>query len=71
MTVVQDTTFASDQGGRDPKIVIDPDGGKAILVGYEPVLEGPLIDYAVSRGYNWVELTPESGVWLSPELALP
>jgi 4-amino-4-deoxy-L-arabinose transferase-like glycosyltransferase len=43
----------------------------AILVGYEPVLEDPLIVYAVTHGYNWVELTPESGVWLSPELALP
>ncbi|PWB75970.1 hypothetical protein C3F09_01540 [candidate division GN15 bacterium] len=33
--VVQDTAFAGIQGGRDPKIVVDPDGGKAILIGYD------------------------------------
>lgn len=43
----------------------------AILVGYEPGLDDPLIDYALAHGYGWVELTPESGLWLSPELALP
>jgi 4-amino-4-deoxy-L-arabinose transferase-like glycosyltransferase len=48
---------------------IQPPGG--ILVGYEPVLEEPLIDYAIAHGYHWVELTPESGLWLSPDLALP
>jgi 4-amino-4-deoxy-L-arabinose transferase-like glycosyltransferase len=43
----------------------------AILVGYEPGLDDPLIDYALAHGYGWVELTPENGLWLSPELALP
>jgi 4-amino-4-deoxy-L-arabinose transferase-like glycosyltransferase len=43
----------------------------AILVGFEPLLEEPLIDYALAHGYSWVELTPENGLWLSPDLTLP
>jgi hypothetical protein len=43
----------------------------AILVGYEPILEVTFVEYAVKHDYDWVELTPESGLWLSPELAYP
>jgi 4-amino-4-deoxy-L-arabinose transferase-like glycosyltransferase len=51
--------------------LLETQAPSAILVGFEPLLEEPLIEYALAHGYSWVELTPESGLWLSPELTLP
>jgi hypothetical protein len=43
----------------------------AILVGFEGELEQAFNEYAQRRGYRWVDLEMESGVWLPPELTHP
>jgi hypothetical protein len=57
--------------GEELEGLLETQAPAAILVGFEPLLEEPLIDYALAHGYSWVELTPKNGLWLAPDLTLP